>query len=159
MRRLRPDPKVTQLERNSRALVEDLCLLRRKHYRPHASLSRVRCCGSSVRRPINLDPIITRGQVRNHPVKAVRAQGRLVERKVASGQRVERGARGSNRLEQVRTNLDVPILVRYREIRRHGSRSLITEWRDLHGEIHARLRRTAGVFRVDGHVGQQANHS
>ncbi len=32
MRRLRPDPKVTQLERNSRALVEHLRLLRRKHH-------------------------------------------------------------------------------------------------------------------------------
>src|SRR5713226_1562423 len=118
MSRLRPDRKVTQLKRDTRVLVEDFRLLRRKHYRPHASLSGVRCGGRSVRRPVNLDPIIARGQVRDHPVKAVRAQGRLVERKVTSVQRVERGARGSNRLEQVRTDLDVPILVGYREIRR-----------------------------------------
>src|SRR5260370_27727296 len=117
MSRLRPDRKVIQLKRDTRVLVEDLRLLRRKHYRPHASLSRVRRCGSSVRRPINFDPIITRGQGRNHPVTAVRAQARLAERKETSVQRVERGARESNRLEQIRTDLDVAILVGYPAIR------------------------------------------
>lgn len=147
------------LEGDSSALVEHLGLFGSKDHGPDTGLRSARRRGIRVRTPVNLDAVIARAQSGDHPIKAVRTQGCLIEGEVAAVDRIERGARSSNRLEQVRADLDVAILVRDWNAWGHGRGGLTAKRRNRDVEVHSGLRGAGAVFRVHGHIRQEADYS
>src|SRR5262245_29033392 len=127
------------LERDAGALGEELGLGRGQHYRAYASRSRVRGSGRGGRSPGDSDPVVSRAQTGDHPVKTVRGKRGLIQVKLAG-----RGCGTySQEVKQVGTDLYEPIVIGDRRAGGHRRRRLTTKrsYRNLEG--YSSLRRGA----------------
>ena len=127
------------LERDPGALGEELGLGRGEHYRADASLSRARGCGRGLRSPSNSDPVVSRAQTGDHPVKTVRGKRGLIQVKLA---RCGYGTY-SQEVKQVGADLHKPVVKGDRCAGSHGRRSLTTKRSDRNLKRYSSLSRGA----------------
>ena len=114
------------LERDPGAVCEELGLGCSEHYRADASLSRAGSGGRGLRSPGNSDPVVSRAQTGDHPVKTVRGKRGLIQVKLA---RCGYGTY-SQEVKQVGADLKKPVVVGDRPARGHGRRRLTAKRSD-----------------------------
>ena len=134
------------LERDPGALCEELGLGCSEHYRADASLSRAGSGGRGLRSPGNSDPVVSRAQTGDHPVKTVGGKRGLIQVELA---RYGYGTY-SQEVKQVGADLHKPVVKGDRRAGSHDRRGLTTKRSDRNLERYSSLRRGTGRAASEG---------